>query len=152
MGISLFYSTTPSTPVSSCEGATSRSPKSFGTWSRTYPRSTTPVPMRWDRSLTYFSPISSGCIWIFQGLQMLSDFHHIDVPVPLPSGDYLLLLDWIFDFKPQFATNVYFTFVEGMWKVPIWKRFVIKLFSDICECLDGPKVTSPLGKYHPKFY
>lgn len=45
---------------------------------------------------------------------MLSDFHHIDVPVPLPSGDYLLLLDWIFDFEPQFATNVYFTFVEGM--------------------------------------
>ncbi|EDX08554.1 uncharacterized protein LOC6736068 [Drosophila simulans] len=48
----------------------------------------------------------------YEGLQMLSDFHHIEVPVPLPTGEYLLLLDWIFDFKPQFATNVYFTFVE----------------------------------------
>ncbi|KAH8254655.1 hypothetical protein KR032_011562, partial [Drosophila birchii] len=48
----------------------------------------------------------------FQGLQMVHDFHHIQVPVSLPSGDYLLLLDWIFDGKPQFATNVYFNFVE----------------------------------------
>ncbi|KAH8345597.1 hypothetical protein KR084_012943, partial [Drosophila pseudotakahashii] len=48
----------------------------------------------------------------YMGLQMLSDFHSIQVPVPLPSGEYLLLLDWIFDKKPQFATNVYFTFVE----------------------------------------
>jgi len=45
-----------------------------------------------------------------QGLQMVSDFHRIDVPVGLPTGEYLLLLDWIFDGKPQFATNVYFTF------------------------------------------
>ncbi|XP_016972340.1 uncharacterized protein LOC108039766 [Drosophila rhopaloa] len=50
----------------------------------------------------------------YMGLQMLSDFHHIEFPFPLPTGDYLLLLDWIFDAKPQFATNVYFTFVEDL--------------------------------------
>jgi len=49
-----------------------------------------------------------------QGLQMVSDFHRIDVPVGLPTGEYLLLLDWIFDGKPQFATNVYFTFEEDL--------------------------------------
>jgi len=51
-------------------------------------------------------------IYIFQGLQMLSDFYSIQFPVQLPTGEYLLLLDWHFDGKPQFATNVYFTFVE----------------------------------------
>ncbi|EDW92539.2 uncharacterized protein LOC6532050 [Drosophila yakuba] len=50
----------------------------------------------------------------YEGLQMVSDFHHIEVPIPLPSGDYLLLIDWLFDGKPQFATNVYFTFVEDL--------------------------------------
>ncbi|XP_016946448.1 uncharacterized protein LOC108022118 [Drosophila biarmipes] len=50
----------------------------------------------------------------YMGLQMISDFHRIEVPVGLPSGDYLLLLDWIFEGKPQFATNVYFTFVEDL--------------------------------------
>ncbi|XP_026836489.1 uncharacterized protein LOC6548068 [Drosophila erecta] len=48
----------------------------------------------------------------YTGLQMLSDFHNAEIPVPLPSGDYLLLIDWLFDGKPQFATNVYFTYVE----------------------------------------
>lgn len=45
---------------------------------------------------------------------MVSDFHHIEVPLPLPGGDYLLLIKWIFDGKPQFSTNVYFTFVEDL--------------------------------------
>nr|XP_016927490.1 uncharacterized protein LOC108008212 [Drosophila suzukii] len=48
----------------------------------------------------------------YMGLQMLSDFYSIQFPVQLPTGEYLLLLDWHFDGKPQFATNVYFTFVE----------------------------------------
>ncbi|XP_026836607.1 uncharacterized protein LOC6548100 [Drosophila erecta] len=50
----------------------------------------------------------------YTGLQMLSDFHYAEIPVPLPSGDYLLLIDWLFDGKPQFATNVYFTYVEDL--------------------------------------
>ncbi|XP_037714044.1 uncharacterized protein LOC119549837 [Drosophila subpulchrella] len=48
----------------------------------------------------------------YMGLQVLSDFHVIEFPVPLPTGEYLLLLDWLFDGKPQFASNVYFSFVE----------------------------------------
>nr|NP_611919.1 uncharacterized protein Dmel_CG13590 [Drosophila melanogaster]AAF47212.1 uncharacterized protein Dmel_CG13590 [Drosophila melanogaster] len=50
----------------------------------------------------------------YEGLQMLSDFHKVDIPVPLPSGDYLLMVDWLFDGKTQFATNVYFTFIEDL--------------------------------------
>ncbi|KAH8402057.1 hypothetical protein KR009_009508, partial [Drosophila setifemur] len=50
----------------------------------------------------------------FVGLQMVSDFYKVQIPLPLPSGEYLLLLNWIFDGKPQFATNVYFTFVEDL--------------------------------------
>ncbi|XP_017000639.2 uncharacterized protein [Drosophila takahashii] len=48
----------------------------------------------------------------YMGLQSLTDFYLIEFPLPLPSGEYLLLLDWLFDGKPQFATNVYFTLVE----------------------------------------
>ncbi|KAH8340066.1 hypothetical protein KR067_007704, partial [Drosophila pandora] len=49
----------------------------------------------------------------FQGYQAISDFHIINnLPVVLPTGDYLLMLTWIFYGKRQFATNVYFRFVE----------------------------------------
>ncbi|XP_043645030.1 uncharacterized protein LOC122614532 [Drosophila teissieri] len=50
----------------------------------------------------------------YEGLQMLSDFHHVELPIPWPSGDYLLVVDWLFDAKPQFSTNVYFTFIEDL--------------------------------------
>ncbi|KAH8401119.1 hypothetical protein KR009_003139, partial [Drosophila setifemur] len=50
----------------------------------------------------------------YMGLQMISDFYKVQIPLPLPSGEYLLLLNWIFDGKPQFATNVYFTFIEDL--------------------------------------
>ncbi|XP_016972336.1 uncharacterized protein LOC108039760 [Drosophila rhopaloa] len=50
----------------------------------------------------------------YSGLQVVSDFHVLKIPVPLPTGDYLLLLDWIFFAKTQFVTNVYFTFVEDL--------------------------------------
>ncbi|KAH8301741.1 hypothetical protein KR059_010306 [Drosophila kikkawai] len=56
------------------------------------------------------STVNHTCPYV--GLQMVHDFHYIQVPISLPTGDYLLLLDWIFDGKPQFATNVYFNFVE----------------------------------------
>ncbi|KAH8346379.1 hypothetical protein KR084_008730, partial [Drosophila pseudotakahashii] len=49
----------------------------------------------------------------YMGLQAVSDFHRVEIPVPLPSGDYLLLWDWIFNGKKQFCTNVYFNFVEN---------------------------------------
>ncbi|XP_037718574.1 uncharacterized protein LOC119552808 [Drosophila subpulchrella] len=34
--------------------------------------------------------------------------------LPLPTGDYLLAVDWIFYGKPQLATNVSFQFVEDL--------------------------------------
>ncbi|KAH8257265.1 hypothetical protein KR038_006350, partial [Drosophila bunnanda] len=34
--------------------------------------------------------------------------------LPLPTGDYLLAIDWIFYGKPQFATNVSYQFVEDL--------------------------------------
>ncbi|XP_043645027.1 uncharacterized protein LOC122614529 [Drosophila teissieri] len=48
----------------------------------------------------------------YEGVQILSDFHRIELPLPFPSGEYLFLLDWMFDLKPQFASNVYFTLIE----------------------------------------
>ncbi|XP_017124462.1 uncharacterized protein LOC108144287 [Drosophila elegans] len=56
------------------------------------------------------STVNHTCPYV--GLQTVSDFYDIRIPVPLPTGEYLLLGDWIFDAKAQFATNVYFTFVE----------------------------------------
>ncbi|XP_017080411.1 uncharacterized protein LOC108114139 [Drosophila eugracilis] len=34
--------------------------------------------------------------------------------LPLPTGDFLLAIDWIFYGKPQFATNISFQFVEDL--------------------------------------
>ncbi|XP_016972337.2 uncharacterized protein LOC108039761 [Drosophila rhopaloa] len=50
----------------------------------------------------------------FVGLQTISDFHVLKIPVPLPTGDYLLLMDCIFYDKMQFITNVYLTYVEDL--------------------------------------
>ncbi|XP_017070100.2 uncharacterized protein LOC108107195 [Drosophila eugracilis] len=50
----------------------------------------------------------------YEGLQAVSDFHEIKIPLPWPSGEYLLLIDWIFYAKTQFSTNVYFTFIEDL--------------------------------------
>lgn len=43
---------------------------------------------------------------------MVSDYHTAVFPVPLPSGDYGVLLDFIFYAKKQFHVNIYFNFVE----------------------------------------
>ncbi|XP_017849014.1 uncharacterized protein LOC108604182 [Drosophila busckii] len=49
----------------------------------------------------------------YKGVNGIKDFYNIaGLPVVLPTGDYLLELTWIFDMKPQFITNVYFTFIE----------------------------------------
>ncbi|XP_017000669.1 uncharacterized protein [Drosophila takahashii] len=58
------------------------------------------------------STVNHTCPYV--GLQTVSDFHDIHIPLPWPSGDYLMLMEWIFDTKPQFATNVYFTFKEDL--------------------------------------
>ncbi|XP_044251939.2 uncharacterized protein [Drosophila takahashii] len=48
----------------------------------------------------------------YAGLQVVSDYHTAVFPVPLPTGDYGVLLDFIFDNKKQFHVNFYFAFVE----------------------------------------
>ncbi|XP_037713544.1 uncharacterized protein LOC119549505 [Drosophila subpulchrella] len=48
----------------------------------------------------------------YSGLQVVSDFHCVSLPVPLPSGDYLVCLDFIFDGKTQFFVNIYSHVVE----------------------------------------
>ncbi|KAH8233530.1 hypothetical protein KR026_009392, partial [Drosophila bipectinata] len=52
----------------------------------------------------------------YKGLQVVNDFHHIQLPLPWPGGDYVLFFNWIFDGLIGFliATNVYFTFVEDL--------------------------------------
>ncbi|XP_017124281.1 uncharacterized protein LOC108144148 [Drosophila elegans] len=69
-----------------------------------------PVAIIIHNMIKEVSTLNHTCPYV--GLQALSDFYEVRIPVPLPSGDYLLLLDWIFDAKTQAATNVYFTFVE----------------------------------------
>ncbi|XP_034141946.1 uncharacterized protein LOC117592359 [Drosophila guanche] len=56
------------------------------------------------------STVNHTCPYV--GLQTISDFHRVEIPLPMPSGEYLYLANWTFDGRPQFATNVYFTLVE----------------------------------------
>nr|XP_036669823.1 uncharacterized protein LOC118877061 [Drosophila suzukii] len=48
----------------------------------------------------------------FVGLQSVSDFHEVYIPLPWPTGDYLLILTYIFDGKPQCTTKHYFLYKE----------------------------------------
>ncbi|EDW48568.1 GM19845 [Drosophila sechellia] len=57
-----------------------------------------------------YSTLNHTCPYV--GLQVVSDYHTAVFPVPLPTGDYGVLLDFIFDAKKQFHVNIYFTFVE----------------------------------------
>ncbi|XP_043066238.1 uncharacterized protein [Drosophila bipectinata] len=59
------------------------------------------------------STVNHSCPYV--GYQAISDFYITNnLPVVLPTGDYLLMLTWIFYGKRQFATNVYFRFVEDL--------------------------------------
>lgn len=51
-----------------------------------------------------------------QGRQVLKDFYYdpSNLTLPVPSGDYLLLLTWLFDNRKQFVTNVYFNFHQDV--------------------------------------
>ncbi|KAH8286131.1 hypothetical protein KR054_003176, partial [Drosophila jambulina] len=61
-----------------------------------------------------FSNINHTCP--FFGHVFIKDMYlSTDVmKLPLPTGDYLLAIDWIFYGKPQFATNVSYQFVEDL--------------------------------------
>nr|XP_032292064.1 uncharacterized protein LOC6625560 [Drosophila virilis] len=45
---------------------------------------------------------------------MWADLRNLKLPVP--SGEYLILITWMLDMKPQFVTNVYFTLSQDMFK------------------------------------
>ncbi|KRF97928.1 uncharacterized protein Dwil_GK27277 [Drosophila willistoni] len=62
------------------------------------------------------STVTHTCPYV--GLQYVKNFYVTpeQIPLPLPSGDYALFLTWLFSDKPQFATNVYFTFTEDLLK------------------------------------
>lgn len=51
-----------------------------------------------------------------QGRQVVKDFYYdpSNLTLPVPSGDYLLLLTWLFDNRKQFVTNVYFSFHQDV--------------------------------------
>ncbi|XP_030388567.1 uncharacterized protein LOC115634799 [Scaptodrosophila lebanonensis] len=61
-----------------------------------------------------FSTINHTCP--YSGVNSLKDFWigPESFPHSIPTGDYGVLLTWIFDKKPQFLTNVYFSFTEDL--------------------------------------
>ncbi|KAH8351001.1 hypothetical protein KR067_011506, partial [Drosophila pandora] len=63
-----------------------------------------------------FSNINHTCP--FEGHLFLKDMYLSTevMRLPLPTGDYLLSIDWIFYGISQFATNVSFQFVEDLLK------------------------------------
>ncbi|XP_068148010.1 uncharacterized protein [Drosophila tropicalis] len=62
------------------------------------------------------STINHTCPYV--GLQQVKDFYLKPdlLPLPLPTGEYALFMTWIFSGKPQFETNIYFTFAEDLIK------------------------------------
>ncbi|KAH8248704.1 hypothetical protein KR032_002377, partial [Drosophila birchii] len=52
----------------------------------------------------------------FQGLQIIKGFYLKPelLHLPLPTGEYMLVMRWIFDKKLQFDTNASFMFVEDI--------------------------------------
>ncbi|XP_017077057.2 uncharacterized protein LOC108111926 [Drosophila eugracilis] len=58
------------------------------------------------------STLNHSCPYV--GLQVVSDFHKISLPLPVPSGDYLVCLDFIFDGRTQFFVNIYARLVEDL--------------------------------------
>ncbi|XP_022213589.1 uncharacterized protein LOC111068431 [Drosophila obscura] len=63
-----------------------------------------------------FSNINHTCPYV--GPQIIKDFYLKPelLRLPIPTGDYMLSLQWLFNKKPQFDTNVSFTFVEDLLK------------------------------------
>ncbi|KAH8391289.1 hypothetical protein KR215_010560, partial [Drosophila sulfurigaster] len=59
-----------------------------------------------------FSNINHSCPYV--GPQLIKGFYlrHELLRLPLPTGDYLLAINWTFGRNLQFSTNVYYQFVE----------------------------------------
>ncbi|XP_034478199.1 uncharacterized protein LOC117784551 isoform X2 [Drosophila innubila] len=64
-----------------------------------------------------FSTMNHTCP--YEGTQILKDFYYdpTNLTLPIPSGDYVMLLTWMFDKRPQLSTNVYFSFFQDTIKV-----------------------------------
>ncbi|XP_034484470.1 uncharacterized protein LOC117789549 [Drosophila innubila] len=71
------------------------------------------IKLVWELFKEY-STLNHTCPYV--GQQLVKDFYlrHEKLPTPIPTGDYLLLLTWIFNKKPQASTNFYFAFVEDL--------------------------------------
>ncbi|XP_017016486.1 uncharacterized protein [Drosophila kikkawai] len=63
-----------------------------------------------------FSNFNHTCPYV--GPQIVKDFYlrHELILLPVPTGEYMLSLRWLFDQKLQFDTNVSYVFVEDMKK------------------------------------
>ncbi|XP_016955095.1 uncharacterized protein LOC108027980 [Drosophila biarmipes] len=63
-----------------------------------------------------FSNINHTCPYV--GLQVVKDFYlrAERLNLPVPSGEYLLAMQWYFDKKRQFDTNVSFVYEEDLLK------------------------------------
>ncbi|XP_026840190.1 uncharacterized protein LOC113567447 [Drosophila persimilis] len=63
-----------------------------------------------------FTSLNHSCPYV--GPQFVKDLYlrHELLGIPMPTGDYLLAIQWYFDKKLQFDTNVSFTFVEDLMK------------------------------------
>nr|XP_017009959.2 uncharacterized protein LOC108066097 [Drosophila takahashii] len=61
-----------------------------------------------------FSNINHSCPFV--GLQFVKDFYLRPerLKLPFPTGEYMLFLQWSFDKKPQFDTNVSFSYMEDL--------------------------------------
>ncbi|KAH8391288.1 hypothetical protein KR215_010559, partial [Drosophila sulfurigaster] len=66
----------------------------------------------------YYKIDSNQKLHIFyaKGTQLVKGFYLRPelLKLPIPSGDYLLSLTWLFDKRPQFVTNIYFVFEEDL--------------------------------------
>ncbi|KRG01241.1 uncharacterized protein Dmoj_GI25996, partial [Drosophila mojavensis] len=60
------------------------------------------------KALRKFSNFNHSCPFV--GLQTVNGFYmsYEDVRVPMPSGEYLLKINWLFEKRLQLSTNVYF--------------------------------------------
>ncbi|KAH8263263.1 hypothetical protein KR044_006512, partial [Drosophila immigrans] len=62
-----------------------------------------------------FSNINHTCPYM--GDQIIKGFYlrpELLLGLPVPSGEYLLTMTWLFNKKRQFCTNVYFEFTEDL--------------------------------------
>ncbi|KAH8397281.1 hypothetical protein KR215_011654, partial [Drosophila sulfurigaster] len=61
-----------------------------------------------------YSNLNHSCPYM--GLAIVKDFYvnPVKMGLPLPTGDYLLGMKWLYDKKLQMATNFYFSFTENV--------------------------------------